>query len=69
MNTLAGIWIRLRHAVWRWRFKRFIIETRGWHPGRRAVCLALGTGESSAFVHDALFRETNAEGQPRREAT
>ena len=63
MKALVRFWLRFRYALWRWRFKQFIAETRGWHPGVRAICLALGTGETTAFVHDALFNESNILGE------
>jgi hypothetical protein len=62
-HAVVRFWLRCRHAVWRWRFNRFIAETRGWNPGVRAICLAAGTWESVAFVHDALFRESNDGGE------
>jgi hypothetical protein len=60
VHAVVRLWLRCRHAVWRWRFKRLIAKTRGWNPGVRAICLAAATWESVAFVHDALFHESNA---------
>ncbi len=61
MKAVVRFWLRWRMAVWRKRHADFIQRTRGMSPGVRATCLALGTGVSVPFVHDALFYESNKE--------
>lgn len=49
----------LRHLMWRWKFRRLILKSRGLSHDLRAVFLSLATGKPVAFVHDALFNESN----------
>jgi len=60
MKALVRFSWRLCYAVWSWRYKRLILETRGWRQDVRAIFLASVTGESVPFVHDALYLEPNA---------
>ena len=60
LKAIVRFCLRCRMAVWRKRHAAFIRRTRGMVPRVRAVCLALGTGVSVWFVHDAIFNESNA---------